>query len=81
MDHTLHLHVPFESARLADIAARALAPDPLLRPEELSVSFASDGASLDIKLAAIDARVLRVATNSIFEALKTVVETADELDF
>ncbi|CDK25164.1 unnamed protein product [Kuraishia capsulata CBS 1993] len=79
-NHTLAFSVPFETARQAQIAQRALDPDPILKPSELSVEYSTEDTFLKIDFKGRSDRVIRVAANNVLENLKTVVECMDEFE-
>ncbi|KAI5793174.1 transcription factor Pcc1-domain-containing protein [Geopyxis carbonaria] len=77
--HSLTITLPLPTPRLATIIQRSLAVD-----KELSAlvvrDFVADGCTLEIRYKATTARMLRVATNGVFESLRVVLQTCEELD-
>jgi hypothetical protein len=59
---------------------QTLAPDPELRPEQLSRALRVDKSVLMASFAAVSDRVLRVAVNSFMDNMNLVVECLDQLD-
>lgn len=77
--HTLTVTLPLPTPRLATILADSLSVDEELSPF-VHRTFETNGSDLVIKYAATTARMLRVSTNGVFESVKTLLETAKELD-
>lgn len=76
--HRLQFCIPFESERQSTIAANSLSPDPMLRPEELTVDYHTDGPQLHITFEGASDRIIRVAANNVMENLKTVIECFED---
>lgn len=77
--HTLTVTLPLPTPRVATILADSLSVDEELSPF-VHRTFETNGSDLVIKYAATTARMLRVSTNGVFESVKTLLETAKELD-
>ncbi|ABN68581.1 predicted protein [Scheffersomyces stipitis CBS 6054] len=80
LSSTLSLSVPFENEKQATIACKSLSPDPILKADELVVTYKTEGSSLVLKFEGISDRVIRVAISNFIDNLKTVVECMDEFD-
>lgn len=78
LDHHLYLEIPFETPFQADVAVKALQPDPILRPEDFEVDYSATDYKLCVSFRSIDDRVLRVGVSSVIESIKTIIETIDE---
>lgn len=55
-------------------AARTLAADPVLRPNEVKVTTGAEDGNLRVEIAGVSVRAIRVAANNVIESLKTIVE-------
>ncbi|CAK9442164.1 uncharacterized protein LODBEIA_P59070 [Lodderomyces beijingensis] len=77
---SLVLKVPFETQKQAIIARNSLSPDPVLKSNELNITFEVDEKTLVCKFAGISDRVIRVSISNVIDNLKTVVECFDEFD-
>ncbi|KAK6463059.1 transcription factor Pcc1 [Scheffersomyces coipomensis] len=80
LPYSLQLEVPFETAKQAIIAASTLSPDPILKPNEVSVNYKSDENKLICQFQAVSDRVIRVAVSNVIENIKTIIECIDEFD-
>ncbi|ODV87778.1 hypothetical protein CANARDRAFT_5093 [[Candida] arabinofermentans NRRL YB-2248] len=78
--HTLEFKVPFLNSKQATIACKSLNPDPILKPNELEVSYVNENEVLIIKFTGSSDRVIRVAANNVIENLKTVIECFEVFD-
>ncbi|SCU89529.1 LAFA_0E18822g1_1 [Lachancea sp. 'fantastica'] len=78
--YALHLEVPFESAKQAQIATKVLSPDPILKPQDFHVRYSSKDSLLCLDFEGLDDRVLRVGVSSVIESVKTILETIDEFE-
>ncbi|CAR65216.1 chromatin DNA-binding EKC/KEOPS complex subunit PCC1 [Kluyveromyces lactis] len=78
-EHSLHLEIPFESIKQADVARKVLLPDPIMKPEDFQVTYSTQDTKLICDFESVDERILRVGVNSVIESIKTIVETIDEL--
>lgn len=76
--HIYTLRLPLPSERHASIAAAALNADDELRPELVSREIDTDGASLTLRIAAVDARVLRISVMSFFDFALVALRTLEE---
>lgn len=76
--HVYTFRLPLPSVRHASIAAAALNADDELRPELVSREIDTDGASLTLRLAAVDARVLRISVMSFFDFALVALRTLEE---
>ncbi|GMM27961.1 chromatin DNA-binding EKC/KEOPS complex subunit [Martiniozyma asiatica (nom. inval.)] len=70
----LTLTIPFESEEHAKIAQKTLSPDPVLKPQELRVTYATKTQNLIIKFDGISNRAIRVSANNTMENIKTIME-------
>ena len=75
-----NLEIPFTTSRQAQIAAKVLVPDPILKPQDFQVEYLSQDNILAVHFRGIDDRVLRVGVSSVIDSIKTIIETIDELD-
>ncbi|KAK6453583.1 transcription factor Pcc1-domain-containing protein [Scheffersomyces xylosifermentans] len=80
LPYKLTLKVPFETARQALIASQTLSPDPILKGNELDVTYDAEDTTLLLKFSGISDRVIRVAISNVIDNLKTIVECIDEFD-
>lgn len=78
--HIVSLDIPFETPRQAEIARQTLLPDPILRAEELQVTYTASEAVLNCKFAGVSDRVIRVAISNLIDNIKTIIECMDEFD-
>ncbi|TGZ85276.1 transcription factor Pcc1 [Ascodesmis nigricans] len=77
--HVLTVNIPLPSPRLATILSESLSVDEELSPH-VHRTFETDGSTLVVRYSATTARMLRVSTNGVFESIKTLLETFQELD-
>ncbi|KAL7272681.1 hypothetical protein RUND412_004506 [Rhizina undulata] len=80
--HSLSIRLPLPSNRIAEALRRALAVDKEISPF-VQREFEVDGEAGDVlvvRYKATTARMLRVATNGVFESLGVVVRVCEELD-
>ncbi|KAM9916959.1 hypothetical protein OXX59_009665 [Metschnikowia pulcherrima] len=80
LDHIVTLRIPFENARQAQIARNAIAVDPVLKKDEISVDFTANNDTLVARFAGVSDRVIRVAVSNSIDNIKTIIETIDEFD-
>lgn len=80
LDHIVKLRIPFETSRQAQIACNSISVDPVLKKDEISVDFTTDGAVLHCEFAGVSDRVIRVAISNCVDNIKTIIETIDEFD-
>lgn len=80
LDHVVTINIPFENAKQAEIARNTIAVDPVLKKDEISVDFSTDGATLIARFAGVSDRVIRVAVSNSIDNIKTIIETIDEFD-
>lgn len=80
LDHIVKLRIPFENERQAEIAKNSIGADPVLKKDEISVSFVNEDAVLVCEFAGVSDRVIRVAISNCVDNLKTIIETIDEFD-
>lgn len=80
LDHIVTLRIPFENERQAEIAKNSIGADPVLKKDEISVSFVAEGSVLVCEFAGVSDRVIRVAISNCVDNLKTIIETMDEFD-
>ncbi|CUM68636.1 uncharacterized protein PRCAT00006363001 [Priceomyces carsonii] len=78
--HQLTLRVPFENERQSQIAKNSLSPDPIIRINELKVSYECDENTLVCKFSGVSDRVIRVAISTVIENLKAIIECIDDFD-
>ncbi|ODV95402.1 hypothetical protein PACTADRAFT_3102 [Pachysolen tannophilus NRRL Y-2460] len=81
--YSLNLQIPFENSKQSAIAQGSLAPDPILKPNEISVIYSINSKNpniLEVKFSGDSDRVIRVAANNVIENLKTIIECMDEFD-
>ncbi|KAK9452284.1 CTAG/Pcc1 family [Limtongia smithiae] len=86
--HYLTLTIPFPSCREAEIAYKAISPDPELKPDQFTQQLrhgpaAGEGGrsgELVAEFAAASDRVLRVGVNGFMASLGVVVGCLAELD-
>lgn len=79
-DHVVTVNVPFESQKQAQIAQRTMAVDPVLKKDEISVTYAVDEKTLVCRFAGESDRVIRVAISNAIDNIKTVIETIEEFE-
>ncbi|KAA8894458.1 transcription factor Pcc1-domain-containing protein [Sphaerosporella brunnea] len=77
--HSLTISVPLPTPRLATTLMRSLAVDQELSPL-VHRDFHAHGSTLVVSYKATTARMLRVATNGVFESLGTLLRLVEELD-
>ncbi|KAM9938583.1 hypothetical protein OXX80_001926 [Metschnikowia pulcherrima] len=80
LDHIVTLRIPFENNRQAQIARNAIAVDPVLKKDEISVDFTASNDTLVAPFAGVSDRVIRVAVSNLIDYVKTIIETIDEFD-
>lgn len=80
LDHIVTLRIPFETTKQAEIARNAIAVDPVLKKNEISVTFECDGHELLCTFAGVSDRVIRVSISNCIDNIKTIIETMDEFD-
>ncbi|OBA21260.1 transcription factor Pcc1 [Metschnikowia bicuspidata var. bicuspidata NRRL YB-4993] len=80
LDHIVTLNIPFETAKQAQIARDTIAVDPVLKKDEISVDYITEGATLVARFAGVSDRVIRVAVSNSIDNIKTIIETIDEFD-
>ncbi|KAG0635877.1 transcription factor Pcc1-domain-containing protein [Tuber brumale] len=79
--HSLTISLPLPSHHLADTVQRALSVDREISPfVQRTYTSTPDSPILQIHYKATTARMLRVATNGMFESLGTVLRVCEELD-
>ncbi|RCK67027.1 EKC/KEOPS complex subunit PCC1 [Candida viswanathii] len=78
--YNLTINIPFETANQAAIARTSLEPDPILKADELTISFSTQDNNLKVHFSGVSDRVLRVAISNLMNNLKTVIECMDEFD-
>ncbi|KAJ1975534.1 hypothetical protein H4R35_003104 [Dimargaris xerosporica] len=81
--HQLDLAIPLPTPHLAMVAVQALAVDQDLNADQVQTVYTADGSCLCVSLTAANVRILRTATNAMFDMLLMVTHTmadfADEL--
>lgn len=80
LDHIVTVDVPFETQKQAEIAQRTMSVDPVLKKDEISVTYSVEQNVLQCRFAGVSDRVIRVAISNALDNIKTVVETFDEFD-
>lgn len=80
LSHIVSLDIPFESSRQAEIARQTLLPDPVLRGDEINVTYTASDSILNCKFAGVSDRVIRVAISNLIDNIKTIIECIDEFD-
>ncbi|GEQ72641.1 hypothetical protein JCM33374_g6328 [Metschnikowia sp. JCM 33374] len=80
LDHIVTINIPFETAKQAKIARDTISVDPVLKKDEISVDFSTEGAALIARFAGVSDRVIRVAVSNSIDNIKTIIETIDEFD-
>ncbi|ODQ77212.1 hypothetical protein BABINDRAFT_15704 [Babjeviella inositovora NRRL Y-12698] len=80
LDYIFQLDVPFITTRQATIALNTLSPDPILKPNEITVEYSTKDTQLSIVFKGLSDRVIRVAISNVIENLKTIVECMEEFD-
>lgn len=73
------LNIPFETKEQATIAQNTLAPDPILKVDELKTEFTTNDNIFVCSFSGVSNRVLRVAVSSTIDNLKTVIECMEVL--
>ncbi|KAK9465182.1 CTAG/Pcc1 family [Lipomyces arxii] len=81
-NHKLTVTIPFETIRQAEIAYKAISPDPQLKPDQFTQELlvGQSNTSLVAKFTAVSDRVLRVGVNGFMESLGVVVGCLKDLD-
>ncbi|EEQ41619.1 Transcription factor Pcc1 family protein [Clavispora lusitaniae] len=80
LDHKLTLTIPFETPKQAAIAQRAISVDPVLKKDEISVSYHAQDTRLICEFCGVSDRVIRVAISNAIDNIKTIIECMDEFD-
>lgn len=80
LDHQVTLTIPFETERQAETAQKVISVDPVLKQNEISVTFTAQGTTLLAHFAGVSDRVIRVAISNTIDNLKTIIETMDEFE-
>ncbi|KAJ1973447.1 hypothetical protein H4R34_005071 [Dimargaris verticillata] len=73
--HRLDLAIPLPTPQLATVAAQALAVDQDLNADQVQTVYTADGSCLCVSLSAANVRILRIATNAMFDMLLMVTNT------
>ncbi|QPG76320.1 hypothetical protein FOA43_003706 [Brettanomyces nanus] len=80
LTYKLEFSIPFQNESQSTIARNSLSPDPILKPDELNVTFSSKANVLNILFEGSSDKVIRVAANNVIENLKTVIECIEVFD-
>lgn len=80
LNHTLDITIPLESPHQAEIVRNTLAPDPILKKDELTVDYSVQDSNVLCLFKGVSDRVIRVAISNVLDNVKTTVECIEAFE-